>query len=473
MRVRKVWLGCISITATFVVALSCSSGGGGGNGPSRSAGTGTVNVTLNDPATCAAPQGPYSHIYLTIADVRANSSATALPADSGWVDLTPNLNSAPAQVDLIGNSALQCSLPAIATGTQIAPAVFQKLNVTLLDNSSASKVLNNQCGAAANCVVLASNNSVQAIALSGESQNGISIPSAQISTGSFGVDVNQTKTLNLSVNSCASVVVQSNGALRLKPVMFAGEVGSSSTSMTGRIVDGLNLGTIPGGRVVVALEQKDSSGVDRVIQATVPDGVGAFSFCSLPSGSYDVVAIATNDLNVAYGATIATGVPAGTNLGNIPVYPQVGSNQAPAGISGQITTTGTSGGVSVDISVSVLQSTSTAGNTLVFTLPQVAPLAPTLSIATAANASCPVNTNCANYTLAVPVANPYIGSFAATGTTYVLGTGNAPYTLDALAYVPSSGNISDCTPSEVKTDTINVSAGTTSNVPALNFAACR
>jgi hypothetical protein len=210
-----------------------------------------------------------------------------------------------------------------------------------------------------------------------------------------------------------------------------------------------------------------------VIQATVPDGTGAFSFCSLPSGNYDVVAIATNGLNIAYGATIATGVPPGTNLGNLSVFPQPGPNQAPATITGQITTVGAAGGVSVDVSASVLQSISVTGNSLPFTVPQLIGLAPTLSLATAANVSCPAKTNCVNYSLTVPATNPTVGVFATTGTTYSLVTGSAPYVVDAIAFVPGSGNTPDCSPSEVKTAGLSVNGGATVNAPVLGFVGCR
>ncbi|HEY8055157.1 MAG TPA: hypothetical protein VIE13_04505, partial [Terriglobales bacterium] len=34
-----------------------------------------TNVTLSDPATCAGPSGPYSHVYVTVTDVQASTSA--------------------------------------------------------------------------------------------------------------------------------------------------------------------------------------------------------------------------------------------------------------------------------------------------------------------------------------------------------------------------------------------------------------
>jgi hypothetical protein len=49
----------------------------------------TVQVSLSDPATCSAPQGSFSHVYVTVSDVRIHQSASASDTDSGWVDLAP------------------------------------------------------------------------------------------------------------------------------------------------------------------------------------------------------------------------------------------------------------------------------------------------------------------------------------------------------------------------------------------------
>src|SRR6266550_75719 len=65
----------------------------------------TVRVSLSDPATCAAPQGPYSHIYVAVTDVRIHQSSNAGDGDTGWVDLVPGLASNPVQVDLLGAGA--------------------------------------------------------------------------------------------------------------------------------------------------------------------------------------------------------------------------------------------------------------------------------------------------------------------------------------------------------------------------------
>src|SRR5579872_5810809 len=92
-----VWAaGCLSVLVLFVAA--CSSV----NGTLTTSGMSTVNVMISDPATCATPNGPFSHVYVTITDVSANVSSTAGDNDSGWVDLTPSLKNAPKQVDLLG-----------------------------------------------------------------------------------------------------------------------------------------------------------------------------------------------------------------------------------------------------------------------------------------------------------------------------------------------------------------------------------
>src|SRR5579864_4718577 len=69
-----------------------------------------VNVTISDPSTCSAPQGPFSHVFVTITDVQISSSSTAGANDSSFVDLTPSLKQNPMQVDLLAQANNQCFL---------------------------------------------------------------------------------------------------------------------------------------------------------------------------------------------------------------------------------------------------------------------------------------------------------------------------------------------------------------------------
>src|SRR5205085_11923038 len=99
----------------------------------------TVNTRVSDPTTCAAPAGPFSHVYITIADVLVSTSSTAAATDSGWIDLTPNLKSAPVQVDLLGIANNRCFLASLGDNLQLQPGSYQQIHVMLQDNSASSK----------------------------------------------------------------------------------------------------------------------------------------------------------------------------------------------------------------------------------------------------------------------------------------------------------------------------------------------
>ena len=200
------------------------------------------------------------------------------------------------QVDLLG-VANQCFL-AMLGSAEIEAGHYQQLPIIRADNSVS--VNGNKCGSAANCVMLTSDpsNTPQPLQHSSESNTGIKIPSGQMAGGDFTVGSGETKDLNIDFNACASVVVQGNGQYRLKPVLHAGEVSSqsASTAISGTIIDGNTQLPVVGGNTVVALEQKDSAGVDRVVMETVAASNGGFAFCPVPQGTYDLVTVAVDGL---------------------------------------------------------------------------------------------------------------------------------------------------------------------------------
>src|SRR5260370_23073509 len=258
-----VFLILVSVTTALFLA-SC---GGGSNSTMTTTSPATVNVSMSDPATCGAPQGPFSHIYVTITDVEIHQSATAGANDGGWVDLTPGLKNASMQVDLLGLATNQCFL-AMLGSTGIPAGTFQQIRIMLADNSAS--VAGNKGGSTANCVMLTSDpgNTPHPLLLSSESQTGIKIPSGQIANGQFTIGAGQTKDLNIDFNACASIVSEANGQYRLKPVLHGGEVSITSSSISGTALDSVNLLPIPCGTTGAALEQKDSNRVDLLIIAT-------------------------------------------------------------------------------------------------------------------------------------------------------------------------------------------------------------
>ncbi|HWR13697.1 MAG TPA: DUF4382 domain-containing protein [Terriglobales bacterium] len=457
-----------------LLGLSIFTACSGGGSSSRNATTGTVSLSISDPATCMAPQGPYSNVYVTIADVKIHQSSTAGANDSGWIDLTPNLT--PTQIDLLGTANTSCLLASLGSNIQIQAGSYQQIRVILLDNSKANQVPNNKCNNnAANCVVLGSDGSKHTLNLSSESQTGIKIPAGQIAGGQFTVEGGSSRDLNIDFNACASIVIQGNGQYRLKPVLHAGQVSLDASSIKGKIINATSQAAISGGKVVVALEQVGTDGIARVIMETVPDGTGGFVFCPVAAGTYYVVATAIDGQGVAYAATVTTGVQPGNNVGNMPLIAQTGTSTGPATITGQVTTqNAANAGTSADISLAALQTVSVGGSNVSVTIPQAATSSATLSLATKTDAACPANTQCVSYTIQVPALNPNIGAFATAGTTYTQAAGATTYLLDALAFVPNSGNTVNCTPSEQKSAApLAVTAGTTTNAPVLGFTGCQ
>ena len=165
------------VTMAALLIAACSSMNG-----TVTAGTAKVNVMISDPATCATPNGPFSHVFVTITDVQANVSTSAGPNDSGWTDLTPNLKSAPKQVDLLGLANNQCFLASLGDSQQLQAGTYQQIRVILASDSTF--ITSNACGdGAANCVQLSKDSSFHTLNLSSEAQTGIKIPASQIAGG--------------------------------------------------------------------------------------------------------------------------------------------------------------------------------------------------------------------------------------------------------------------------------------------------
>ena len=477
-RSALVLLTAVVVTAV-VLFIACGGGSGTSGTKTASSSTSAVTTTVSDPTTCAAPAGPYSHIYLTIVDVKVSTNANAADNDSSFVDLTPNLKNAPVQVDMLGSAVANnsCFLASLGASTPLTAGSYQQIRIFLADNSTTTKPANNQCGnSAVNCVMLTGSTTPQTLQLSSEVQTGIKIPSGQISTGSFKANAGATQTLNIDFDACASVVVEGNGTFRLKPVLHAGEVSATaSTQVSGKVVDKATNAAIAG-KVVVALEQKDSANVDRVVMQMVANTDGTFSFCPVPAGTYDVVVSAIDTTkNVQYATSVTIGVQPGNALGNIPMNAQTGTSTAPATLTGLVTSAGSAGAVVIHVSLSALE---TIGTNLTVTVPaatssgQSSSLLPLATAATSTSLTCPIGTDCAKYTLTVPAVAPTTGTFATSGTVYTAGTGAATYTLEGHAFNATQTTNEDCSPVVQTASGITGTAGQTTNVANIAFVGC-
>ena len=357
---------------------------------------------------------------------------------------------------------------------QLQPGSYQQIRIILADNGAT--VNNNACGSAANCVVLAADSSVHPLQLSSEAKTGLKIPSGQIASGAFTIAAGQTKDVDIDFITCESIVQEGNGRYRLKPVLHAGEVSTTSTSINGKVLDGMS-GNPVNGSVVVAVEQRDAGGIDRVQRATLAANDGSFVFCPLPAGTYDVVIVGTRADGAIYEPSIITGVSVGSTTGNVSLFALSSAALSASTLNGTITSRSSSmTGTVADVDLSVLETL----NSVTYTIP----LAPTSTqnsatqaVETAASSGaliCPAGTDCATYLLSVSSGAANVGAWSSSGTTITANVSLATYKMDGLAFVPSSGGVPDCSPSEQTTAAFTLTVGgSTVAVDPLTFKACQ
>src|SRR5439155_23669758 len=159
--------------------------------------------------------------------------------------------------ELRGFASYKCFTAPLGNKQELQAGNYQQIRIILAYNS-AGQINNNACKSSANCVVT-SDGTVSQLELSSESKTGIKIPSGQIANGGFNIAAGQTKDLDIDFNTCVSIVQEGNGKYRLKPVLHAGEVSVTSSSVNGTVVDSAT-GNHIDGQVTVALEQKDAAG---------------------------------------------------------------------------------------------------------------------------------------------------------------------------------------------------------------------
>jgi hypothetical protein len=470
---------CCSVTVLLIgFAVSC----GGGNSSMQTSSTGMIQVSISDPPSCMPPNGQFTHVFITVRSVQVHTSATADGNTPGWQEIAPQLANAPMQIDLFSKAQTNCILAQLGSGS-LPVGSYQQIRLLLLSNSPGSGdavPTKNACaGNGFNCVVL-SDNSVHELDLSSQDKTGLKIPPGQIAGGPINVAAGQSVDLNIDFNACASIIKEGNGTYRLKPTLTAGQVSANNTGIGGQVIDAVTKAQITG-NVLVAIEQPDGA-----------DSNGNFRFCPLPTGTFDIVAVAVGPNNLAYNATTVLNIPNGTNLGVIPLQPETGS-LAPATLQGFVTASTGTAAASADVSMSALQTVSFGSpavmRQLTIPLESIAATKTTSAVAstglvsvsssTTCPADAPANTNCAQYTLVVPASNPSVGVFNASGFSYSTpAPAPVPFTVDARAAVPNSGGVSDCSPSEIMatTDinnaTLVVLPATLTTVTRTDFKGC-
>ena len=478
----------IALLVTAVIGVSC---GGSTQMQPPTTNMGTVNVSISDPPSCMPPNGSFTHVFVTVRSVQAHIDPNAGDDSSGWQELAPQLANQPMQIDLFSTPQTTCVLAQLGSAS-LPVGSYQQIRLLLVSNNPAAGAAtptSNACaGNGFNCVVL-SDNSIHELLLSSQANTGLKIPPGQIVGGPLQVMAGQSVDLNIDFNACASIIKEGNGAYRLKPTLTAGQVNANNTGIGGQAVDSLTKAPIAG-TVLVAIEQPDNTGVDRILMQTAADANGNFRFCPLPTGTFDIVIDAVSATNVPYNATVVLNVPNGTNLNMIPLIAETGAT-APAVLQGFVTATKGTSAATADVTLAALQTVALSGSTSrQITVPlesinagATPAVDSTGTISVEANTSCPtgapVNSNCAQYTLVVPASNPNVGVFSSSGVTYTApASGDVLFTVDAQAFVPMSGGTKDCMPSEISTSkddgglALKAIAATTTKVARIDFSGC-
>ena len=462
---------CLAVAALYIAACSSMNG-------TVSNGMGTVSVMVSDPATCATPNGPFSHVYVTITDVKAHVSSTAGANDSGWVDLTPNLKTAPKQVDLLGLASNQCFLATLGDAQQLQAGTYQQIRIILASDSTG--LTTNSCGnGAANCLQLSSDSSFHTLNLSSEDQTGIKIPASHIAGGGLKVEAGKTTDLDIDFQTCQSILKEGNGQYRLKPVLRAGVVSTVSSSINGSVIDA-STGQPVAGTAWVAIEQPDGAGVDRVIQSTIANADGTFVFCPLPAGSYDVVISGVRSSDGAlYAPTIVTGVAVGDTTGAVKLNPPaLAAASSFANLNGLVTSANTSNApITIDVTLTALATV----NGKIFTIPQQPAATPFYGVSQVVTTvagpvgtppvACPSGTDCINYSLPVPSTGAYIGAWSSSGATLAQPAPLPSYSVDGIT-------ASTCSASDVNSNPPLALTGTgpftsVAITPNLAFTGCQ
>jgi hypothetical protein len=480
--------GGVMVLCFVVIATGC---GGGSMSMTPSSSTGTVTVSISDPPSCKNPNGTFEHVYITVRSVQTHTSGNATDSTPGWQELAPQLSSHPMQIDLFSTAQTNCVLAQLGSAS-LPAGDYQQIRLLLVSNSpgasDAVPSINACAGNGYNCVIL-NDNTIHELSLSSQDNTGLKIPPGQIVGGPISVAAGQSVDLNIDFNACASIVQHGNGAFRLKPTLTAGQISPNNSGIGGQVIDASSTKPISG-TVLVAIEQPDKTGIDRIVMETAADSNGNFRFCPLPMGMFDIVVVALGPNNLPYNATVVLNVPNGSNLNAIPLNPEMGAT-GPAVLSGFVTASTASAGAQVDVAIAALQTVPAGSGSSQLTIPPQTVVATSTNpeidstsvVSISSNTDCPSGSpamaNCGSYTLVVPGSNPSVGVFSSSGFSYsVPATGDVLFTVDAAAAVPNSGGAADCMPAEITTSSdlnnqpLRVVAGSTTQVARIDFTGC-
>ncbi len=406
-------------------------------------------------------------------------------------------------------------------------------------SSSVTPPATNYCSSVGtyDCVQLA-DGSYAPLSVNAETHTGLRIPPGQIARGGLDVTTGEVLDLDLDFDVCGSVVEAGHsGKFMLKPALTHGEAdvspllngtivvgsvvsGSTVTAHTSSPVAGANvylesqsLPALQDVTIYPVASPATMAPVENLLATTTTFADGGFAFCAPPPGDYEIVSDAdpmptTGD---ASNATITTDVAMtaeGLTAGAIPL---LDDDSGPAVIESLFTTqdTTTPSGTGDLINFTGTQPFTGATTTVQAIVPPLAstlpalpsitsvgpivndgiltPIPPPATVATASKPNtadcssitpvptCPANTNCACFSLALPDSNPVIGSAVSDSYT-APATPPAGYSVVGYASQLNGSGTPECNPTALITDPTTPLTMLTNPLlvptPVLEFTGC-
>ena len=369
---RRVPDQAVRYAAGVTAALALSTGllvaCGGGAESTPLASTGFLRVALTDAPACG-----YEAVFVTVREVRAHKSLTAIESDAGWATIAlPS----PRRIDLLTltNGALdELGQAPLEAGR------YTQMRLVLADNTAATPLAN-------------------AVRPSGKTEVALETPSAFQSGLKMNVNIdvsaNQIADVVIDFDACRSVVTAGrSGRYLLKPVL----------SVTPRYLSGVRGSLVAAAAVDAAVTLQNAG---EVVKATAPDpSTGAFRLAPVAPGTYDLVVTSPGRATaVVTGVTVLSNTL--TDVSNVALAP-------PASASGVVR-----GKVTVQPAPATLDAVVRVRQALL-------PSGPTVEVASAG-----ADATTGEYGFTLPTAAPVRAVFTASGAALAF----APAASSAGAY---------------------------------------